>query len=45
MLAGTIPEMVDQLHRQRDRWGYSYYTVPQASAREFAPVLDALGKG
>ena len=45
VLAGSITEMVDQLYRQRDRWGYSYYTVPQASAREFAPVLAALGEG
>jgi len=44
VLAGSITEMVDQLNRQRDRWGYTYYTVPQASAREFAPVLAALGE-
>jgi probable F420-dependent oxidoreductase len=42
MLAGTVTEMVGQLIRQRGRWGYTYYTVPQASAREFAPVIATL---
>ncbi|MGH2940998.1 MAG: TIGR03621 family F420-dependent LLM class oxidoreductase [Solirubrobacterales bacterium] len=42
MLAGTVTELVDQLHQRRDRWGYSYYSIPQTAAREFIPVLAAL---
>ncbi|MGH2938198.1 MAG: TIGR03621 family F420-dependent LLM class oxidoreductase [Solirubrobacterales bacterium] len=42
MLAGTIDQMVEQLHRQRDRWGYTYYTIPDTAVRELAPLLAAL---
>jgi alkanesulfonate monooxygenase SsuD/methylene tetrahydromethanopterin reductase-like flavin-dependent oxidoreductase (luciferase family) len=36
-------EIVERLHERRDRWGYSYYTIQQLVAREFAPVLARLG--
>jgi len=42
VLLGTVDEIVTRLRDRRDRWGYSYYTVQQPSAREFAPVLAAL---
>ncbi|HEY2056401.1 MAG TPA: TIGR03621 family F420-dependent LLM class oxidoreductase [Solirubrobacterales bacterium] len=42
VLLGSIDEIVDRLQARRDRWGYSYYTVQQPSAREFAPVIQAL---
>jgi probable F420-dependent oxidoreductase len=41
-LIGSVAEIVERLHERRDRWGYSYYTVQQPSAHEFAAVLAAL---
>ena len=41
-LVGNVEEIVARLHERRERWGYSYYTVQQPAAREFAPVLEAL---
>jgi probable F420-dependent oxidoreductase len=41
-LIGSVEEIVERLHERRDRWGYSYYTVQQPSAHEFAAVLAAL---
>jgi probable F420-dependent oxidoreductase len=42
VLVGTVDEIVERLHERRERWGYSYFTVQQTAAREFAPVLDRL---
>ncbi len=42
VLCGSVDEIVARLGERRERWGYSYYTVQQPSAREFAPVLAAL---
>jgi probable F420-dependent oxidoreductase len=41
-LIGSVEEIVERLHERRARWDYSYYTVQQPAAREFAPVLAAL---
>lgn len=42
VLIGSPGEIVDRLHERRDRWGYSYYTLQQPVAREFAPVIARL---
>jgi hypothetical protein len=42
-LLGSVGEIVERLHERRDRWGYSYYTIPQSAARSFSPVLERLG--
>ncbi|WP_281172076.1 TIGR03621 family F420-dependent LLM class oxidoreductase [Amycolatopsis benzoatilytica] len=42
VLIGSVSEIVERLHQRRERWGYSYFTVQQERAREFAPVLAAL---
>jgi probable F420-dependent oxidoreductase len=42
VLVGSVEEIVARLHERRERWGYSYYTVQQPAAHEFAPVLAAL---
>jgi probable F420-dependent oxidoreductase len=42
VLVGTVDEIVERLHERRERWGYSYYTVQQPAAREFAAVLARL---
>ena len=42
VLAGSVGEVVDQLHRRRDRWGYSYIVLQSDQAHAFAPVVDQL---
>jgi probable F420-dependent oxidoreductase len=42
VLVGSVDEIVTKLHERRERWGYSYYTVQQPAAREFAAVIAAL---
>ncbi|HEX6854601.1 MAG TPA: hypothetical protein VF204_04830, partial [Streptosporangiaceae bacterium] len=42
VLIGSAGEIAERLHERRDRWGYSYYTIQQPAAREFAPVLARL---
>jgi probable F420-dependent oxidoreductase len=42
VLIGSVEEIVERLQERRERWGYSYYTVQQESAREFVPVIAAL---
>jgi probable F420-dependent oxidoreductase len=42
VLVGSVAEIVERLHERRERWGYSYYTVQQPVAHEFAAVLAAL---
>ena len=43
-LIGSVEEIVERLHERRERWGYSYYTVQQPAAHEFAAVVAALGE-
>lgn len=43
VLLGSVEEIVERLEERRERWGYSYYTVQQPAAREFAAVVEALG--
>ncbi len=43
VLIGSVEEIVERLEERRARWGYSYYTVQQPAAREFAAVVKALG--
>jgi probable F420-dependent oxidoreductase len=42
VLVGSVDEIVDRLHERRERWGYSYYTVQQPAAQDFAAVIAAL---
>ncbi len=42
VLIGSVGEIVERLYELRDRWGYTYYTVQQPVAHEFAPVLEQL---
>jgi plasmid stabilization system protein ParE len=30
MLIGTVDEIVEQLHRSRERWGFSYFVTRDA---------------
>jgi probable F420-dependent oxidoreductase len=40
MLIGTVAEIVEQLHRVRERWGFSYFVTRDAEAT--APIIAAL---
>ncbi len=42
VLVGDVGEIVERLHARRERWGYSYFTVQQPAAEEFAEVLERL---
>ncbi|GAA2351879.1 hypothetical protein GCM10009854_32160 [Saccharopolyspora halophila] len=39
LLIGTVEEMADQLMRNRERYGFTNYTVHGMYADSFAPVL------
>jgi probable F420-dependent oxidoreductase len=43
-LAGDVEEIVEMLLERRARWGYSYYTLQQTIARDFAPVLKRIAE-
>ncbi len=43
ILVGSVTEIVEQLHRVRERWGFSYFVTRDADAT--APVIEALGRG
>ena len=40
MLIGTVDEIADQIHRARERWGYSYFVT--RDAEQTAPIIAAL---
>ena len=41
-LFGTVDECIATLEERRERWGFSYMTIPAESAPEFAPVVERL---
>jgi probable F420-dependent oxidoreductase len=40
LLIGTVDEIVEQVHRARERWGFSYYVTRDPT--QTAPIIDAL---
>lgn len=42
LLVGTAQGMVERLLAQRERWGFSHYTVRPPAMDAFAPVMAAL---
>jgi probable F420-dependent oxidoreductase len=42
VLVGDVGEIVERVHARRDRWGYSYFTIQQPVALEFADVVSRL---
>jgi probable F420-dependent oxidoreductase len=40
MLIGTVEEIVEQIHRARERWGFSYYVTRDPA--QTAPIVAAL---
>ena len=41
-LVGSVDEVVDEVQRWRDRWGFSYVSINAEQIDEFAPVVEAL---
>jgi probable F420-dependent oxidoreductase len=39
VLVGSEAQILERLEERRQRWGYSYFTLPQSKAREFAPIV------
>ena len=42
MSRSAAAEMADQMRRNRERWGFSYYTVHGPFREAFAPVIERL---
>lgn len=42
LLAGTVPEIAKQVEDLRERFGISYFAVPDRYQDEFAPVVELL---
>ena len=42
VLVGDVEEIIERVHARRERWGYSYFTIQQPVALEFAEVVARL---
>lgn len=42
VLVGTVEEICEDLERRRQRYGLSYWVVPDASMEDFAPVVSQM---
>lgn len=42
VMVGTEDQITERLRHRRERWGYSYFVLPQARARQFAPLVHRL---
>jgi probable F420-dependent oxidoreductase len=41
-LVGTTEQMVEAIERRRERWGFTYWVVPDSAMEDFAPVVASL---
>lgn len=41
-LVGSVDQVVDEVQRWRDRWGFSYVSINAEMMEDFAPVVEAL---
>jgi probable F420-dependent oxidoreductase len=41
-LIGSVSECAERLEARRERWGYSYTTIPGDKAHDFAPLVQKL---
>lgn len=39
---GSVDQIVEKMYKRRERFGFSYYVVPDESLEEFAPVVQRL---
>ncbi len=45
VLIGTVDQMIDDLLARRERWGISYYSIPEDCVDAFAPIAARLADG
>lgn len=43
LLIGTVEQIARQLRANRERYGFTHYTIPQPHVAAFAPVITVLG--
>jgi len=41
-LYGEVHQVAEKIQRLHERWGFSYFSVPAANLRDFAPVIATL---
>jgi probable F420-dependent oxidoreductase len=41
-LVGTVDQIVDEVQRWRDRWGFTYVSINAEELEDFAPVVEAI---
>lgn len=41
-LVGSVEQIVDEVQRWRDRWGFTYVSIDAEQLEDFAPVLEAI---
>jgi probable F420-dependent oxidoreductase len=41
-LVGSVGQIVDEVQRWRDRWGFTYVSINAEQMEDFAPVLEAI---
>jgi len=44
-LAGTTDDICEMIRRHRERWGFTYWVVPDDAMEAFAPVVGRLAAG
>jgi hypothetical protein len=42
LLIGSVEGIVEKIREMRERWGISYFTVPERHMMELAPVVERL---
>ena len=42
VLIGSATEIAERLEQRRERWGYSYHSIPGDKARDLAPIVAQL---
>jgi hypothetical protein len=45
VLIGTVDQMIEDRQGRRERWGISYYSIPEDSMDAFAPIAARLAGG
>ena len=45
VLIGSVDQMAEDLQARRERWGISYYVVPEPYLDDFAPIVARLAGG
>jgi hypothetical protein len=41
-LIGSLSECAERLQERRERWGFSYFSIPGDKVHDFAPLVSEL---